>query len=157
MVAISLKRPSARPAVLHGRLERRCQHAAGTPASLPAHGAGRDPRYLTVAPGRTGYANPSRESSLPHHAGDENHAGPITNPAMEPKSSQPAKPRLRSGEYSATNRRWHIHRQPRSLAPFTQQQQIGAQIPIVAYDGIRPIQKVLIDMITIVIARILPL
>ena len=83
---------------------------------------------------------------------------PITNPAMEPKSSQlPIKPRLRSGVFRDEDRRPGIFTADReALRHLHSSSRIGAQIPIVAYDGIRPIQKVLIDMITIVIARILP-
>nr|VXZ89681.1 Uncharacterised protein [Klebsiella pneumoniae] len=76
---------------------------------------------------------------------------------MEPKSSQlPIKPRLRSGEYSATKIDAPVYSPPteKPCAILHSSSRIGAQIPIVAYDGIRPIQKVLIDMITIVIARI---
>ncbi len=82
---------------------------------------------------------------------------PITNPAMEPKSSQlPINPRLRSGEYSATKIDAPVYSPPteKPCAILHSSSRIGAQIPIVAYEGIRPIQKVLIDMITIVIARI---
>ena len=81
----------------------------------------------------------------------------MTKPAIEPKSSQlPIKPRLRSGEYSATKIEAPVYSPPteKPCAILHSSSRIGAQIPIVAYDGIRPIQNVLIDMITMVIARI---
>lgn len=62
---------------------------------------------------------------------------PITNPAMEPKSSQlPIKPRLRSGEYSATKIDAPVYSPPteKPLRHFTQQQQDRRPD---AYRGIR--------------------
>ncbi|SAJ10985.1 Uncharacterised protein [Enterobacter cloacae] len=82
---------------------------------------------------------------------------PMTKPAIEPKSSQlPIKPRLRSGEYSATKIDAPVYSPPteKPCAILQINSRIGAHIPIVAYDGIRPIQNVLIDMMTMVIARI---
>ena len=58
-----------------------------------------------------------------------------TNPAIEPKSSQlPIKPRLRSGEYSATNIDAPVYSPPteKPCAILQINSRIGAQIPIVS-------------------------
>ena len=68
---------------------------------------------------------------------------PITKPAIEPKSNQlPIKPRLRSGEYSATK-----IAAPEYSPPI---EKPWASFPMVSYPGIRPIAKVLNAIIMMV-------
>ncbi|MOA33102.1 hypothetical protein D3C78_1543670 [compost metagenome] len=60
---------------------------------------------------------------------------PSTKPAIEPKSSQlPIKPRLRSGEYSATKIAAPEYSPPteKPCANFANSSSTGAQIPIEA-------------------------
>ena len=81
---------------------------------------------------------------------------PSKNPRIEPKSNQLAiKPRLRSGEYSATKIDAPAYSPPteKPCAIFKSSRIIGAQIPMESYDGIRPMPKVLSDMTIIVIAN----
>ena len=81
---------------------------------------------------------------------------PSTNPAMEPKSNQlPRNPRLRSGAYSATKIDAPVYSPPteKPWAIFASNNRMGAQIPIEAYEGIKPIAKVLSDMMTMVAAK----
>ncbi|MNN19014.1 hypothetical protein D3C81_1322400 [compost metagenome] len=72
---------------------------------------------------------------------------PSTKPAMEPKSSQLLrKPRLRSGANSATKTAAPVYSPPteKPCTSLHSSNRIGARMPMLSYDGIKPMQNVLI-------------